>query len=491
MTYRFGAILTVVDRERSSPEFDADNSTISILIGVIPHAMSCTATTYVQLPCSMLSSDPYVILCSVAQPPEILSGLHCQSLLAKTPPFRELPYAQVVQSVIERNRMMARTRRIRRSYGAGEWGRNRVRVFPDPKTGLFQIEWRENGRRLTQSLKHRDWPLAKRQADEFAAGFVGPEIEGQAEATPEPLTLEKLFDIYGEEVPPTKGAHTRGHDRAAMHMFLRSFGGNRDPATLSQRDWDRFIRERRAGRIGPSGNPVSDRTVEYDLKFLVAVLNWAAKSRDERGRLLLDSNPLRGLRTPREKNPTRMVLSEEEYRALLKVSRRVDWRFRVAHVLAHETGHRIGAIRQLRWSDIHFEGGTILWCAEHDKSGYEHITPVTDEALDALTEVRAMNPATGGTPVLPAPRSPSACMGAALAQGWWDRAERLAGLEPKPGRGWHSLRRKFASDLMDQPLKVLCELGGWKTAKTVLQCYQRADEGQLRKALEARRRSRG
>ncbi|MDE0081062.1 MAG: hypothetical protein OXT72_00250 [Gammaproteobacteria bacterium] len=40
---------------------------------------------------------------------------------------------------------------------------------------------------------------------------------------------------------------------------------------------------------------------------------------------------------------------------------------------------------------------------------------------------------------------------------------------------------------MDQPLKVLCELGGWQTAQTVLQCYQRADEGQLRKALEERR----
>ncbi len=43
---------------------------------------------------------------------------------------------------------------------------------------------------------------------------------------------------------------------------------------------------------------------------------------------------------------------------------------------------------------------------------------------------------------------------------------------------------------MDQPLKVLCELGGWKTAKTVLQCYQRADEAQLRRALESRRRAR-
>ena len=53
--------------------------------------------------------------------------------------------------------MMARTKRSRCSYGAGEWGRNRVRVFPDPKAGVMQIEWRENARRLTRSLKHRDW----------------------------------------------------------------------------------------------------------------------------------------------------------------------------------------------------------------------------------------------------------------------------------------------------------------------------------------------
>ncbi|MDE2659334.1 MAG: tyrosine-type recombinase/integrase [Acidobacteriota bacterium] len=385
---------------------------------------------------------------------------------------------------------MARTKRSRRSYGAGEWGRNRVRVFPDPKTGLFQVEWRENGRRLTRSLGHRDWSRAKRQADEFAAGFAGPDLNGKAEAEPEPLTLEKLFDIYGEEVTPTKGRYSRGHDRAATRMFLRFFGRNRDPATLSQRDWDRFIRERRVGRIGPSGRPVSDRMVEYDLKFLIAVLNWAARSRDEQGRLLLDRNPLKGLRKPTEKNPTRVVLTEEEYRALLEVSGRVDWRFRVALVLAHETGHRIGAIRHLRWLDIDFERRTIRWRAEHDKSGHEHVTPVTGEALEVLEETRRKNPGPGKAPVLPAPKNPSKSMGPGVARGWWGRAERLAGLEPKRGRGWHSLRRKFASDLMDQPLKVLCELGGWKEARTVLQCYQQADEGQLRTALENRRRAR-
>ena len=50
---------------------------------------------------------------------------------------------------------MARTKRNQRGYSAGERGRNRARVFPDPKTGLYQIEWREKGRRLSRSLKQR------------------------------------------------------------------------------------------------------------------------------------------------------------------------------------------------------------------------------------------------------------------------------------------------------------------------------------------------
>ena len=383
--------------------------------------------------------------------------------------------------------MMARTKRSRRGYSAGEWGRNRVRVFPDPKTGILQIEWRDNGRRLTRSLKHRDWARAKRQADEFAAGFAGPELNGRKKAEPEPLTLERLFDIYGEEVTPTKAKRTQERDRVAMRMFLGFLGPNRRPETLSQRDWDRFIRERRAGRVGPSGRPVSNRMIECDLRFLVAILNWAARSRDEQGRLLLESNPLRGLKTPVEKNPLRVVLSDVEYRALLRVSRRVDWRFHVALVLAHETGHRIGAIRKLRWFDIDFEGRTIRWRAEHEKTGYEHWTPLTDEAIAALERARARNPARGNAPVLPSTQDPSICARPWMLGDRWRKAERLAGLDPKRGRGWHSLRRKFASDLMDLPLKVLCQLGGWKNAQTVLRCYQQADEGQLREALESRR----
>ena len=137
--------------------------------------------------------------------------------LAETASLRELSFAQIVRSITERNRMMARTKRSRRSYGAGEWGRNRVRVFPDPKTGLFQVEWRENGRRLTRSLGHRDWTRAKKQADEFAAGFIDAP-NGKAEAEPEPLTLERLFEIYGEEVTPTKGRRIALESSACRRM---------------------------------------------------------------------------------------------------------------------------------------------------------------------------------------------------------------------------------------------------------------------------------
>ena len=189
-----------------------------------------------------------------------------------------------------------------------------------------------------------------------------------------------------------------------------------------------------------------------------------------------------------EKNPRRVLLTEPEYEALLGVSLKVDWHFRVALVLAHETGHRIGAIRQLRWSDVDFEGGAVRWRAEHDKTGYGHVTPLTVAATAVLEEARQWNPGIGDAHVLPHTKDVSKCISTSQADRLWKKARKLAGLAPKRGRGWHSLRRKFASDLMDQPLKVLCQLGGWKTAQTVLKCYQRADQVRLRKALEHRTR---
>jgi hypothetical protein len=70
---------------------------------------------------------------------------------------------------------------------------------------------------------------------------------------------------------------------------------------------------------------------------------------------------------------------------------------------------------------------------------------------------------------------------------WWYRAEEAAGLDHVKGQGWHSLRRKFATELKGIPLKDLCKLGGWESPDTILTSYQSADEATMREALTARR----
>ena len=48
-----------------------------------------------------------------------------------------------------------------------------------------------------------------------------------------------------------------------------------------------------------------------------------------------------------------------------------------------------------------FEGREARWRAEHEKTGYEHIMQMTDEAVRVLEEVRDANPGNGEAPVLP------------------------------------------------------------------------------------------
>lgn len=84
---------------------------------------------------------------------------------------------------------------------------------------------------------------------------------------------------------------------------------------------------------------------------------------------------------------------------------------------------------------------------------------MTADARSALELARRDNPGIGDAPVFPAPKDPSKPISRHLTRDWWKRGEKLAKLEHKRGRGWHSLRRKFASDLKGVPLKTLQERG--------------------------------
>lgn len=370
------------------------------------------------------------------------------------------------------------------SYTTGERGRNRVRVFEDGKRPLL-AEFYEDGRRRRISLGHRDHDRAKREADQMAAEFA------HGHGAPQDVTLASLFDNYVREVTPTKSAGKQHHDRSCAEMFKRLFGRDRKARTLNRRDWDRFVRARRSGSVQPGtdrpGPGVRARQVEYDLRFLMAVLNWGTQAANHRGEPLLTRNPLKGLAFPKEESPQRPMLTHEQYKALLGVASQVDWRFGLALVLAHETGHRIGAVRLLRWSDVDLDKGRFQWRAETDKIGYAHVTPMTEDARAALVSARYHQPGIGDAWVFPSPQALDTPCSRHILRDWWKRAWSYAELVKVKGLGWHSLRRKFASEMKHAPLRDLCELGGWKDPQTVLKCYQRPDEATMREALRQRK----
>lgn len=365
------------------------------------------------------------------------------------------------------------------SYCTGERGRNRVRAFEHAKTGGLFLEFTDGGRRKRVALGHRDRDAAKAKAEELALELR--RANGQPALS---ATIATLFDIYESEVTPEKGAGKQRHDRSAARRFREFLGPDRSAASLTRRDWDGFIRWRReSGDERPgctNGRAVRARVIEYDLKFLQAVLNWAVTAG------LLDRNPLKGMPCPKEVSPRRPILTDKEYQALLAVSRTVHPSCELALILAHETGHRMSAIRLLRWSDFDFDSRRVRWRPENDKIGFPHETPLTERALAALERARSAQQAIGDAWVFPAPRNASLPCSRSLFRDWWEEMEELAELPHVPGRGWHSLRRKFATELKHAPLRDLAYLGGWKAPQTVVTCYQVPDEESQRTALARR-----
>ena len=376
------------------------------------------------------------------------------------------------------------------SFVTGEKGRNRVRVFEDVNRGAIFLEFYDRtpstGERVKQrvSVKHTDREKAKAQAEELATKL---RTAGFRKVT-EP-TLAELFDIYVREVTPSKGAQKQKHDRRAIALFIACFGRDRTPSSLNRRDWDRFVAQRRSGALRPPGidkpKAVGEQIIAYDLKCLTAILNWAVVSRYD-GRVLLERNPLHGLPYPREESPARPMLSPDDYAKLLGVAEQVHEQFALALVLAHETGHRISSIRQLRWSDIDFDQGSIRWRAETDKIGFEHEPPASEQALGALDRARREAKAIGDAWVFPATEDASLPCPRTTFNKWWQRAVKLAKLPAAKRRGWHSLRRLFATETKDLPLKDQAYLGGWKSPQTLLAVYQRADETTMREGLARR-----
>jgi integrase len=378
----------------------------------------------------------------------------------------------------------------------------RVYLFErTPGGNIYREVWIDGERTAPKkSLKHSDRERAEAQTYELLA-----KLKGRKDAVREQkLTLSTLFDMYtGSPAFERKKARTQKADRRRLRLVIGFLNGDRNVRTLTADDVERYRKARMAGEHGPTGRLVRARTVEADLSVLRAALNWAT-GQHRYGSPLLDRNPLRGVRLPREKNPRRPVATEERYRATLEVAdqvrMKVTWsekpeivrsHLRELLVMANETGRRISAIRLLRRSDVLLDRGphgSLRFRADSDKMGYESLVPMSPEAREAVMSALARGPSPfGNAPLFPSPGNPNEPVSRWRLDTWLRAGEKKAALEPLEGGLWHPYRRKFATDMVNVPDRIVAKLGGWKTPRT-LDLYSQPSEEVLAEALGGRRR---
>jgi integrase len=206
---------------------------------------------------------------------------------------------------------------------------------------------------------------------------------------------------------------------------------------------------------------------------------------------LLDQSPLAGNKRPREKNPKRPVATWERYQATRKAihdlaasakaegSRRKWLRLELALSLAEATGRRLGAIRQLAWTDVDLNRGTIRWRADTDKKGKEWVIPIPPALSAELRDFRAKLGGRFGGLIFPSSMNPLLPVTRDSFGHWLAAAKKKAKLPKLDGSLWHAYRRAWATSRKNLSVVDVAAAGGWNDIGTLMKCYQQADEHTL------------
>lgn len=370
------------------------------------------------------------------------------------------------------------------SQSVGEYGFT-VRVFElYPNSNLYRSIWVE-GREDKKSLGHKDREKAISQAHELITHLRA--TEGAVEQ--DRITLGVLLVRYlASEAHAAKGTRARTEDERKLRRIVEYLGSSRLAVSLGAEDVRRFTRDRKAGTgklLGVTpGNQVGDRTAEADLVALRTMLNWARGAKNAQGVQLLSANPLFGVPFPKERNPRRPLVTEDDYLLLLAAAARMNPLLQAALVVAEGTGRRLSAWRRLRWRDIRFDKevyGAIHWPGEFDKGKRALLRPISAAVRDALLAIRPADAAPDEW-VFPSPEDSRKACRRELLDDWLRDCYDAAGFQPEAGGLWHPFRRKWVTERKNYPLADIAAAGGWKDERS-LKSYLHEDPETVRKVV--------
>jgi integrase len=193
---------------------------------------------------------------------------------------------------------------------------------------------------------------------------------------------------------------------------------------------------------------------------------------------LLRENPLKGmpkrLKIRPNKTPAQPIVAHATYEMLRRSGRGLPMYVRLFLAMAEGTGRRASALRELQWTDVDLETEMILWRGETDKMGLEMHRPATVRVIRYLRVWRKRCPSSVW--VFPAPKDASRPVPKETVDKWTQQLYDAAGLIRPDHAGWHSFRRKWASERKGHPIPDLMVAGGWASAEALMRYLKTDDE---------------
>jgi integrase len=232
--------------------------------------------------------------------------------------------------------------------------------------GKFAVTWNEGGRRFRHSLGVD----SRAEAEQRVARFLAAQAAAGAVAKGSACTVEDAWSGYEKALGAKPSAVTASHQWKAIGPAF----ANRNAATLTEDDCQRYIEARRArGR--------SESTIWSELSRLRSALRWAENKR------LIDRAPKIWLLAPSPPRDRRMT--REQVSAFIAECKMPH--VKLFAILAATTGARMGAILSLTWDRVDLERGLIHYqdpTMFRTKKG-RATTPINALARDTLIDARA------------------------------------------------------------------------------------------------------
>jgi len=337
-------------------------------------------------------------------------------------------------------------------------------------------------RRAFAVAKHGNQTNARRAAKVYAEELVAARARA---STDRATTLDALWARYEGAMGDGWRPATRTNVVGKWRLWMAWAKPDTDPELITADDLDRFHRVLRKSEKATN-------QVRAVFALIRSVYRMAGQRRwcqnvdaaTYSPRISKDEATASKV-TPAEYSP------EEWHKILAALNPRTpeDWRCWVAMALEGLQGHRISAVRHLRWRDVDLEAGVIRWPAEFQKQGIaitQPILPATRQVLDVAAAWRAADGYTGEWVLYRRQGGPNTPVTYQTIHYALRKAEDRAKVEHRPFRATHGSRKMAMENVYQMTGDVLTAME-WLGDRDMKQArtYLQRNDGRMASAADA------